>query len=158
MADSKISALSAVSSISGTEEIAVNQSGSKKATVAQILTNDAHAGYSDYSGIATPATPGAGILRAWGRNLCGRMFPAAMGPAGVPWEVQPSFFGNQILVWGPATSTTAGVSVGGSLTAAGTVSHPTPTSTGRSTARTWWILPPARICRATRRSSRLRLR
>lgn len=133
MADTKISALTAVSTPAGTDEFAVNQGGvSKKMTLAQLLTNDAHAGYSDYTAIANPAAPGAGVGRMWARLMAGRTVPKWTGSSGVDYPLQAALWGNQIQQVSPATGTTAGSFIGGSLTSAGTVSHPTPSNTSRA--------------------------
>lgn len=134
MADTKISALTAVTTPAGTDEFPVNQGGtSKKVTLAQILTNDAHAGYTDHAAIANPSAPGADTLRQWARKIAGRVVPKVMGPSGVDYPLQAALWGNQIQQVTPATGTTAGTFIGGSLTSAGTVSHPTPSNTNRAT-------------------------
>lgn len=60
MADSTLSALSAVSSVLGTDEIYVDQSGSKKATVAQLLSyvdENVQADYGNLLNVPSTFTP-----------------------------------------------------------------------------------------------------
>lgn len=133
MADSKISALTAVATPAGTDEFGVNQGGvSKKITLAQIHTNDVHAGYSEYDSIANPSIPAADKLRWYARNVSGRMFPKWMPPSGVDIIPQPALFGNRIIMFMPSTGTTgtgSGTSIGPAWTVwGGTVNHPTPSS------------------------------
>jgi hypothetical protein len=135
MADTKISALSAVTTAADTDEYATNQGGvSKRTTRAVLFTNPLLPSYFDGSAIANPAAPGADTLRVWVRKVSGRILLKGMSSAGVDYPYQPALFGSQIQQVSPATGTTAGVFIGGSLTSAGTVSHPTPTSTSRATA------------------------
>lgn len=133
MADSTISGLTAASAAAGTNEIPVNESGTtKKITVAQLLTNDAHAGYSDYAAIANPATPGAGTARIWARNISGRIFMKWVGPNGIDNSFQTALFGNRIVMFNPSTGTTgtgSGTSFGPAWTSGGTVNHPGPATT-----------------------------
>lgn len=133
MADTKISALTASAAAAGANEFAINESGtSKKLTLTQILTNDAHAGYQDWTGIADPSVPGSGILRVYGKSVAGRMFPKWIGPSGVDTAFQSAFFQNRILMYVPSTGTTgtgSGAGLGPVWSSSGTVSHPTPVST-----------------------------
>lgn len=133
MADSAISGLPAVSAAAGTNEIPVNEAGTtKKATVAQILTNDAHAGYSDYAAISNPSAPGADTLRVWGRKVAGRMVPKFMGPSGVDWPAQAALWGNNVILYAPTSGTTVTGGFGtlwAKGSSSGTVDHPTPATT-----------------------------
>jgi len=146
MADSKISALTAVVTPAGTDEFGVNQGAtSKKMTLAQILTNDAHAGYSDLAAIADPAVPAADTLRTYAKKISGRMMPKWIGPSGIDTPFQSAIFQNRILMYMPSTGTTgtgSGTSFGPVWTSAGTVSHPTPASTSPAVSnqvkRTRW--------------------
>ena len=134
MADTKISALTAVTTAADTDEYATNQGGvSKKTTRAVLFTNPLLPSYADFTAIANPSAPGASTLRMWARTVAGRTVPKVMGPAGVDYPLQSSLWGNQVQQVTPATGTTAGSFIGGSLTSAGTVSHPTPTNTSRAT-------------------------
>lgn len=94
------------------------------------LLNDVHSGYQDWDAIANPSVPGSGILRLWGKLVSGRMLPKWMGPAGVDTPFQAAFFGNNIIMYFPTSSTNGGTATlntfGISWTAGGTVSHPTP--------------------------------
>lgn len=133
MSDTKVSALPAVTVPDGADEFPVNQGGtSKKETLAQILTNDVHAGYSEYAAISDPAAPSSGNVRVYGRNIGGRIFPKWVGPSGLDTAFQPAIFQNRVLLYVPSTSTTgtgSGTGLGPVWTAGGTVSHPTPAST-----------------------------
>ncbi len=133
MADTKISALTAVVTPATTDEFAVNQGGvSKKITLAQVLTNDAHAGYSDYAGIADPAVPGSNVGRFYFKQVPpgGRMLPKWIGASGVDVIGQPALFGNNIVLFTPMTGTTGtGGGWGAPWTSNGTVFHPTPVTT-----------------------------
>lgn len=135
MADTKITDLAAVSSAADSDVFLVIQGGApKRVTRAQLLTQPLLPDYMDLAAIANPATPGADTLRMWARKVAGRVVPKVAGPSGVDYPLQSSLWGNQIQLFTPATSTTAGLMSGGSITTAGTVSHPTPTSTSRATA------------------------
>lgn len=142
MADTKISDLTAASALTGTEEIPLSDgtATTKAATASQVrdyvqanLTNTLQTGYSDYTAISDPAAPSAGLGRLWARLISGRTVPKWMGSSGIDYALQSSLWGNQIQQVTPATGTTAGTFMGGSLTSAGTVSHPTPSNTRRAT-------------------------
>ncbi len=140
MADTKISDLTAASALTGPEEFPCSDgtTTTKAATATQLKTfantNELHSGYSDWAAIANPSAPGADTGRAWARKVAGRVVPKWMGPTGVYYPLQAGLWANQIQTVTPATGTTAGSFFGGNLTSAGTVSHPTPTSTSRATA------------------------
>lgn len=77
---------------------------------------------------ATPATPAAGSVKLFGRARAGRAFMAMLGPSGVDNILQPQLWGNRVILWMPATSTSIG-SFGMTPTTAATLSHPTPAMT-----------------------------
>lgn len=142
MADTKISLLTNASALTGTEKVPISDgtATTKGATASQVrdyvagnLVNTLHGGYADFTAIANPSAPGASTGRFWARNVSGRVVPKWMGPSGVDYSIQSSLWGNQIQIVTPATGTTAGTFSGGSLTSAGTVSHPTPSNTSRAT-------------------------
>lgn len=143
MADTKISALTDGATASPTDRIPIarspfGSSDNRYLTVAELLTNDAHSGYSDYSAISNPATPGAGVGRFWARSVAGRVVPKWMGPAGVDYPLQSSLWGNQVQQITPASGTTLAScmgAIGGALTISGggTVLQVTQTSTSRVT-------------------------
>lgn len=126
MADTKISALSAVAAADGTNEIPVNEAGTtKKCTIAQLLTADVHATYSDYTAQSTdPAAP-TGAIRLYDRVLGGRHLLRFIGPSGLDSALQPAFFANNITMWLPGTGTTQAISFGVSYTTSTTQAHPT---------------------------------
>jgi hypothetical protein len=93
-----------------------------------------------FPAVANPSTPGADTAWLYARKMAGRVVPKWMGPSGVDYPLQSSLWGNQIQMWSPASGTTAGQYMGGTLTSAGTVSHPTPSNTSYATRmkRTRW--------------------
>jgi len=137
VADTKISALTAGAPAVGTDRIPVARSpfgsgDNAHLTVADILTNDVHAGYSEYAAIANPAAPSAGFLRTYARTIAGRTMPKFIGPAGIDNYMQPALFYNRMLMYAPSTGTVgtgSGTSLGPAWTSGGTVSHPTPATT-----------------------------
>lgn len=137
MADAKISALPPVTTPAGTDQFAVNQAGtSKMETAAQLFTNEVHAGYSEYTGIADPATPATGSLRFYSQSFAGRMLPKFITASGVDVTLQPALFGNAMQLFSPAGSTVGtGVNPFGAVwTSNGTVSTPTPVTTAPAIA------------------------
>jgi hypothetical protein len=83
---------------------------------------------------AIPSTPAAGIQKLYSRYRAGRAFVEMLGPAGVDTSLQPSLFGNTVILWGPTSGTTISPGVAMSWTArnAGTgavQSHPSRSST-----------------------------
>ena len=128
MADTKISALPAVTTATATDEYATNQGGtSKKTTRSVLFTNPEFPGYYDLDSIATPSVPGAGVLRVWGRATAGRMLLKWQGASGLDTAAQPALFGNNVVFFSPSSGTT--VTNGFGLTwakgsGAGTVSTP----------------------------------
>jgi hypothetical protein len=146
MADTKISALTGITGglLADGDEFPVADASDLTATFAAtaaniksyVNANELHSGYSDYTAIANPAVPGAGILRAYARLVSGRTVPRVMPPSGADYSLQAALWGNHIQQVSPATGSTAGSFIGGSLTSGGTVSHPTPTITSRATRMT----------------------
>lgn len=74
---------------------------------------------------ATPAAPPAGNLILFPQAIAGRIVPRWIGPSGLDTSVQPSLWGNGIVMWLPGTGTTAAISFGVSWTVSATQSHPT---------------------------------
>lgn len=138
MADSTIHALTNGAPALATDEFVVTRTpfgagDDRRLPLSALFTNPNLPGYAEYAAIADPSTPGAGLGRFWARLMAGRVVPKWMGPSGVDYALQSSLWGNQIQQVTPATGTTAGTFIGGNLTSAGTVSHPTPTNTSRAT-------------------------
>lgn len=93
-----------------------------------------HGSYYDQAAGGIPAAPAAGFGRWFSRSRAGRILPHYMGPAGADVALQPSLFGNSVVMWLPGTGTTVGINFGEAWTArnAGTgaaQSHPTRAST-----------------------------
>lgn len=83
---------------------------------------------------AAPAPPAAATdtINFYARKISGRMMPKWVPPSGVDNAVQPSLFGNRLLMYLPSTGTVgtgSGTSLGPAWTSNGTVSHPTPSAT-----------------------------
>lgn len=76
--------------------------------------------FSNHASI--PATPPAGTLRMFARNLANRLFLSIVGPSGLDTTLQPGIHGNSILFISPTTGTTAPLCVGGTITTAATMS------------------------------------
>lgn len=126
MADTKISGLTSVGASADTDEFAVNQGGtSKKATRAQINTNDVHAGYIEMTGQASDPSAPTSAVRIYDRPLANRHLPRFIGPSGLDSGLQPAFFANNVTMWVPGTGTTAAISLGVSWTISTTQAHPT---------------------------------
>lgn len=135
MADTKISALTAVTTPAGTDEFAVNQGGSsKKVTLALMLTNDTHAGYQNWTSIADPGASAASSLRVYSKNVSGRIVPKWVGPSGLDTMFQASLAANNVTLWLPGTGTTASINFGSSWTVTATQAHPTIASTNLMTS------------------------
>lgn len=132
MADTKISALSAVTTSADTDEFGVNQGGtSKKETRQQILQNIV---VEDFTGqTSDPSAPasGHGKLYMFEHMSGGLVRPKWMGPAGVDQTVQATLYANGVQMFKPASATTGtGINAFGvAWTSNGTVTHPTPVST-----------------------------
>lgn len=137
MADTKITNLSADASVTGAEEIPVNDGGTdKKVTISQIktfdTTNPVFSSYNDHSTISDPSAPSDGTLRVYAKKIAQRHMLKTIGPAGVDSALQTALFQNRILMYVPSTGTTgtgSGTGLGPVWTSGGTVSHPTPATT-----------------------------
>lgn len=75
-----------------------------------------------------PRPPPPGFLKLYAKSVSGRQLLKGIGPSGVDYPYQPSFFQNQICMLSAGASTTINA-VGCSATNDTTVSHPTPTET-----------------------------
>lgn len=132
MADTKISALTAVTTSADTDEFGVNQGGtSKKETRAQILQNIVSLDFVGQT--SDPSTPAASHGKIWMQEFMsgGLVRPKWMGPSGVDQVVQAALYNNGLLMFKPASATTGtGINpFGVAWTSNGTVTHPTPAST-----------------------------
>lgn len=83
---------------------------------------------------ATPSAPSAGNAAIYVRNLAGRPLPATLAPLGAESWLQPSLGTNNIALWLPGVTTTAGINFGVSWTVIATQSHPAQASTNFLTA------------------------
>lgn len=125
MADSKISALTAIVAPADADELAVNDGGvSKKITLAQVRS------FVQDLVASSPATPPTDTVRMFGRKVAGKMFPAFIGPSGLDSILQASFARNKVAQFsalpGSAVLTSA---TGMALTATGTATAKTPSTT-----------------------------
>lgn len=129
MADEKISVMTSGAPAQGTDPIAIGRSGGSNLslTVSDILTNDAHAGYSDYASLATPSAPSANIIRMFGRQIANRMMLAQIGPSGLDSALQPFLARNKVGYWNPP---------GNATTVPGVFGITAPSASGTATART----------------------
>ena len=64
---------------------------------------DQYVDFPDQANI--PAAPTSGWLRTFARNRAGRALLHIIGPSGVDVALQPAFFGNSIVMWAPAATT-----------------------------------------------------
>jgi hypothetical protein len=71
---------------------------------------------------ADPAAPSSGILSLYSKTISGRPMLKAVGPSGVNYAYQPSFFQNAIFIISTG-ATTAYNTIGNTLTSVGTISH-----------------------------------
>lgn len=78
---------------------------------------------------AVPAVPGSGFAKAWFKSIANCPTPKWMGPSGVDQILQDSLSDNGWCLYLPNNGTTVGLNYGIAWTSAGTVSHPTPSST-----------------------------
>lgn len=76
---------------------------------------------------ATPVTPGSNKVKLFGKKLATRVFPAAMGPSGMDYVVQPSMWRQKTALWSPMGSSTTVPPIFGIAA---------PTALGTATART----------------------
>lgn len=74
-------------------------------------------------------TPLTDTFKIYGRKFAGRVTPKWIGPAGVEQTFQDKLSENAQALYLPNNGTTAGLNLGIGWTTAGTVSHPTPSST-----------------------------
>lgn len=82
-----------------------------------------------------PATPAAGKLIVYSKDVAGRVVPKVKGPSGVDYPLQASFWQNNIVQW-TTTTATAGVWQGTAGAGAGTYTTALPTTTNIYTAQT----------------------
>ena len=81
---------------------------------------------------SNPVAPPADSLSFYARKISGRVLPKWMPPSGLDNPVQPALFGNNIIMYAPSSGTTVTGGFGTTWAkggGAGTVSHPTPSST-----------------------------
>lgn len=99
-----------------------------------------------WAGIVTePAAPAASLLTMYAKNVGGRMLPKFVGPSGIDSALQPAIFQNRVITYVPSSGTVGtgvGTGLGPAWTSAGTVTHPTPSTTApaitNQTKRTMW--------------------
>lgn len=80
-----------------------------------------------------PATPAAGNMKIYAKEIAGRMMLKTVGPSGLDTPYQPALFANNVAMLLPNTGTTLTL-WGMPNTAVGTVSTPTITTTNLSTS------------------------
>jgi hypothetical protein len=125
MADTKISALTAVTTPADTDELAVNQGGtSKKVTRGALHDKALFSTYLLLAPQASDPTPDGTNLHIYGRAIAGRQVPRWIGPSGVDAAVQPSLWGNCVTMWLPGTGTTVGINFGTAWGTTATQAHP----------------------------------
>lgn len=78
---------------------------------------------------ATPSAPSAGNAAVYVRSFAGRPLPSTLAPIGVESWLQPNLATNNVTLWLPGVTTTAGINFGVSWTILATQSHPAQTST-----------------------------
>lgn len=71
----------------------------------------------------------ADTLKVFARKVAGRMTLKYIGASGVDQVIQDKISENGCVLYMPNNGTTVGLNLGGAWTSAGTVSHPTPSST-----------------------------
>lgn len=76
-------------------------------------------------GVSEPSAPDANELHFYAKDVAGRMLPKIKGPSGLDTPLQPAIYGNGIYLVAPGTTTAMNVIGGPAITAVGTVSHPT---------------------------------
>lgn len=126
MADQKISAMPDGAPAQGTDVIPIDRAGvNDSLTIAEILTADVHASYSEYTGQTSDAAAPSSAARTYVRNLSGRYLPFFRGPSGVPSGVQPGLFANNVTMFLNGTGATAPINLGTNWTVSTTQSTPT---------------------------------
>lgn len=95
------------------------------------LTNPSISGYTDIAASTDPSAPAADVLRLYAKKISGRMVPKFKGPSGVDTPFQPAFFGNNIVIWNPGT--TSGTMLGAVQTAIAAGASVLPTTTNKYT-------------------------
>lgn len=83
---------------------------------------------------ATPSAPSAGNAAVYVRSFAGRPLLSTLAPLGAESWLQPSLGTNNIALWLPGVTTTAGINFGVSWTVIATQSHPAQASTTFLTA------------------------
>ena len=79
-------------------------------------------GEIDLTDQGNPSAPAADTLRIYAKKISGRSMLKGMGPSGVDYAYQPSFFQNSIFLINTG-GTTAYNTIGNTLTSVGTISH-----------------------------------
>lgn len=105
--------------------IATNQITDKRAMLPSAYTLTA---------ISTPSAPPLGNAVFFSRALAGRSVPRWIGGSGLDTAVQPSLWGNGIVMWLPGTGTTVAINFGVSWTVRATQAHPAIADTNVMTA------------------------
>ena len=86
-----------------------------------------------FPAVASPATPAAGNFNLFGKTLGNtRVMPAAVGPSGMDYTLQPATWRQKIGSFNPSTAAVAGV-YGASFTIVGTLTARTLASTSKFT-------------------------
>lgn len=83
---------------------------------------------------ATPSAPSAGNAAVYVRSFAGRPLPSTLAPLGAESWLQPSLATNNVAMWFPGVTTTAGINFGVSWTVIATQAHPAQASTNFLTA------------------------
>ncbi|MEO5948919.1 MAG: hypothetical protein ABIP74_00795 [Candidatus Saccharimonas sp.] len=98
---------------------------------------DIQSGGMQLAAQSDPASPAAGNLRIYAKDIAGRIMPKWTGPAGVDTPFQASLGFNRVSLMMPMGGTTLTTFVGGlgtTFTNTGTAANPTPTSTNLLTS------------------------
>jgi hypothetical protein len=123
MADVKISALPAGAPAAGTDLTAIARGGGNNSlSVADILTADVHATFSEDTGQAAEVAAPTSAVRIYALPLGGRYGMRFIGPSGLPTDVQLAFFANNVTIWLPGTGAAAAINWGISFTVVGQTS------------------------------------
>jgi hypothetical protein len=71
--------------------------------------NDNHVIDSEvtFPAVSSPATPTVGNFSLFGKTLATRTMPAAIGPSGMDYVLQPAMFRQKIGIWSPPGNTTS---------------------------------------------------